>query len=260
MPTITVITICFNNLEDLIATCNSVDMQQLKPFEHYIIDGSTKPDIKNYLETTPQPSYRKWICEPDKGIADAFNKGIKNASGEILVMLNSADTFFDETAIPTATAAFEQDPSLQWLHAKYRLFRGNQWVIIGKPFEKKKLYRGMRSICHQTMFIKKELHAKHGMYDTNEKIGMDYDFLCRIADEPFVFISSVLVNFAPAGASSVNYLQSLKDTKRIYKKYYRSGFMLFIWQIRLKILYHLLRSPIGNFLYKLKTGLKLENM
>lgn len=260
MPTITVITICFNNLEDVIATCHSVDMQQLKPFEHYIIDGSTKPDIKNYLENNPQPAYRKWICEPDKGIADAFNKGIKNAGGEVLVMLNAGDTFFDETTIAVVTNAFEKDASLQWLHAKYRLLRGNQWVIIGKPFEKNKLYRGMRSICHQTMFIKKELHTKYGLYDTNEKIGMDYDLLCRIADEPFAFIRQVLVNFAPAGASTVNYLQSLKDSKRIYKKYYDSSFMLFIWQIRLKILYYLLRSPIGNFLYKLKTGLKLENM
>jgi glycosyltransferase involved in cell wall biosynthesis len=260
IPTITVVTICYNNLQEVIATCNSVDMQQVKPLEHYIIDGSSTPDIKNHLETNNQPSYRKWICEPDNGIADAFNKGIKNAAGEIVVMLNSADTFFDDTVIKTVTAAFEQAPSLQWLHGKYRLQRGNQWVTIGKPFEKKKLYRGMRSICHQTMFVKKELHDKYGLYDTNEKIGMDYDFLCRIANEPFAFIRSVLVNFAPAGASSVNYLQSLKDVKRIYTKYYGNNFMLWLWQIRLKVLYYLLRSPIGNFLYKLKTGMKLENM
>ena len=175
-------------------------------------------------------------------------------------MLNAADTLFDEQTIAVVTKAFEENPSIQWLHGKYQLLRGNQKVIIGKPFEKSKLYRGMRSICHQTMYVRKELHAKYGLYDTAEEIGMDYDFLCRITGESFAFLKTVLVNFAPAGTSSVNYLQSLKDARNIYQKYYGKSFLLRLWQLRLKILHYLLRLPIGNFLYKIKTRLKLENM
>ena len=260
MLSISVITICFNNLEETVATCNSVDIQQNNPFEHIIIDGSSKPDIKNHLEQNPQPAYRKWICERDEGIADAFNKGLLLAKGDIVVMLNSADTFYDEFAISTVNKVFEANPSIKWAHGKYQLIRGNQKVTIGKPFEKAKLYRGMRSVCHQTMFIKKELHDKYGMYNKSEKIGMDYDFLCRIADEPFVFINMILVNFAPAGTSSINYSAALKDAKRIYEKHYGKSFKLNLWQLRLKFLHFLLRSPIGNFLYKIKTSLKLENM
>jgi glycosyltransferase involved in cell wall biosynthesis len=235
-------------------------MQETKPFEHIIVDGSSNPAIRHYLEQNSQPAYRKWICEPDDGIADAFNKGIRMATGEIVVMLNSGDTFFDPMAIKTVTNTYKEHPSIQWVHGKYELLRGNQKVVIGKPFEKSKLYRGMRSICHQTMFIKRSLHDKYGMYDKQEKIGMDYDFLCRIADEPFVFINSVLVNFAPAGTSSVHYLRALKDAKRIYEKYYGKSFLLRLWQMRLKFLFYLLKSPAGNFLYKIKTSLKLENM
>jgi glycosyltransferase involved in cell wall biosynthesis len=260
MLKITVVTICFNNLSELENTCISVDRQLQKPYEHLVIDGSTLPDIKNYLEQNTQPAYRSWICERDNGIADAFNKGVQNAKGDILVMLNSADSFFDENVLAVVSKIFEDDPSIQWLHGKYRLVRAGREVIIGKPFEKKKLYRGMRSICHQTMFVKKELHTRFGLYDTNEKIGMDYDFLCRIAGEPFVFVPHVLVNFAPAGTSSVNYLASLKDARSIYEKYYGKSFMLRLWQVRLRLLHFLLHSPIGNFLYKIKTGLKLENM
>ncbi len=260
MQAITVITICFNNLQDVIATCASVDMQHQRPFEHLIIDGSSQSEIKNYLEQNNQPVYRNWICERDNGIADAFNKGIKNAKGDIVVMLNSGDAFYDAATIATVTKAFDDNPSIQWLHGKYELVRSNTKVIIGKPFEKSKLYRGMRSICHQTMFVKKELHTKYGLYNTAEKIGMDYDFLCRIANEPFIFLTAVLVNFAPAGTSSVQYIESLKDAKRIYEKDHGKSFMLWVWQLRLKILYWLLRSPIGNFLYKIKTSLKLENM
>jgi glycosyltransferase involved in cell wall biosynthesis len=257
---ISVITICFNNLQELIDTCRSVDQQSVWPFEHLIIDGSTQPDIRRYLEQQPQPAYRRWISEPDKGIADAFNKGIARSKGNIIQMLNAGDTLYDKNALKTVIEAFEKAPSIQWLHGKYQLQRGDQWVIIGKPYEQDKLYRGMRSICHQSMFVKKILHDKYGLYSTAEKIAMDYDFLCRIATEPFTFIDRPLVTFAPAGISSKQYYQSLKDTKRVYTRHFGKSIKLQLWQMRLKILYILLQSPAGKLLYKVKTLLKLENM
>ncbi len=260
MPLISIITISFNNLPELQQTCKSVDIQKQLPFEHVIIDGSTNTAIRDFLESGSQPSYRKWISEPDDGIADAFNKGLKLAKGDIVVMLNSADALYEDTTLKTVTEIFGNNPNLQWIHGKYQLVRGNQHVIIGKPYEKSKLYRGMRSICHQTMFYKKSLHDKYGPYNTSEKIGMDYDFLCRIADEPFLFTENVLINFAPAGISSVNYLLALKDAKGTYEKYYGKSYRLQLWQLRLKLLHYLLTSPIGNFLYSIKKALKLENM
>ena len=258
--TITVITICFNNLQELILTCKSVDIQEQKPFEHLIIDGSTNTEIKKYLESNTQPVFRRWICQPDQGIYDAINKGIKHAEGNIVVMLNSGDSFYDGTPIARATKAFDEDVSLQWLHGKYKLLRGDQWVVIGKPFDKSKLYRGMRSICHQTMFVKKELHHKYGYYSDYEKIAADYDFLCRISNEKFTFINDPLVNFAPAGISSSSYFLSLAEMKKVYQRHFGKSLLLNLWQFRLKLLFYLLHSPIGNFLYSIKTKLKLENM
>lgn len=260
MLNISVITICYNNLHVTKATCASIEIQELPPFEHIIIDGSSNNEIKSYLESQRQPAYRKWICEPDKGIADAFNKGLALATGDVVVMLNSGDTLFDESVLEKVTDLFRKNPTISWMHGRYQLVRGNKQVIIGKPYEKAKLYRGMRSICHQTMFYRKHLHDRYGLYDVAEKIGMDYDFLCRIADEPFVFTEAVLINFAPAGTSSVNYLASLKDARRIYEKYYGRSFKLWLWQIRLRILHYLLKSPVGELLYSLKTKMKLENM
>jgi glycosyltransferase involved in cell wall biosynthesis len=260
MNQITVITICFNNPDDIISTCKSVDMQDQKPFEHLIIDGSTTSAIKNHLENNPQPSYRRWICEKDDGISDAFNKGIMHAQGDIVVMLNSGDTFYDEHTIDIATTSFEKDNNLQWLHGKYELHRGHTWIIIGKPFAKSKMYRGMRSICHQTMFVKKTLHNKYGLYDKQLKIGMDYDFLLRIANEKFIFLETPLVKFAPAGISNAAYLSSLKEIKNSYKKYYGNSIFLEIWQLRLKLLHYLLNTEFGKLLFKIKTRLKLENI
>ena len=260
MYSISVITICFNNLPDLIQTCDSVDLQKLKPFQHIIIDGSTNNEIKGYLQKKALNNYREWISEPDNGIADAFNKGIRIATGEIVVMLNSGDLFYNDSVIETVTTAFSKEPQISWLHGKYRLMRGGISVIIGKPFEKRKLYRGMRSVSHQTMFVKKQLHEKYGLYGTTEKISMDYDFLCRIADEAFAFLPVPLITFAPAGTSTVHYLQSLRDAKTVYTRYFGKSIFLTLWQLRLRILYYVLHSPVGNFLYKIKTKLKLENM
>ena len=80
MEQLSVITISFNNLKELQQTCNSVDSQSIPPHEHYIIDGSSNDEISVWLNNSSQPEYRKWICEKDKGISDAFNKGINLAS------------------------------------------------------------------------------------------------------------------------------------------------------------------------------------
>ena len=74
-----IITICFNNLHDLQKTLASVDNQTRTPDEHWIINGSTSNDIAEWLQQTSQTGYRKTVNERDKGIADAFNKGIQLA-------------------------------------------------------------------------------------------------------------------------------------------------------------------------------------
>jgi glycosyltransferase involved in cell wall biosynthesis len=257
--TISIITICFNNIEELQKTCATVDNQKTLPFEHIIIDGSTKPEIKNWLENSLQPVYRKWICEKDNGISDAFNKGIKKAGGEIINLLNSGDTLFDENSLSKVSSAFEMNPRISWCHGKLYIHRGGQWVSIGKPFDPKKLYRGMRGVSHPTMYVKKELYDKHGLYDMHLKIAMDYDFLCRIADEKFFFIDVTLVSFDPSGISSNRYLSAMQECFVSYRKYFGFSFKQKLWGWRLTLLYYLLKSPFGRWLYKLKVKMGWEN-
>lgn len=259
MNNISIITICFNNLDELQQTCLSVDKQPEPPFEHIIVDGSTETDIRNWLESTLQPPYRKWICERDNGISDAFNKGINKASGQIINLLNSGDIFFDESALTIIKEAFEKDPDLMWCHGKLHLYRGGQWVSIGKPFDPKKLYRGMRSVFHPTMYVKKDLFKKYGLFDTNVKIAMDYDFLCRIAGEKFSFINHTLASFDPKGVSSNRYLDAMKESFACYRKYYGYSFKQTLWGWRLTLLHYLINSRIGKSLYKLKVKMSLEN-
>lgn len=256
---ISIITICFNNLDDLCLTCASVDKQIHLPYEHVIIDGSTNSEIKNWLESSLQPVYRKWICEKDNGISDAFNKGIMKSSGEITSLLNSGDTLFDENVTGRVKEEFEKDNSIRWCHGKLMLQRGGQWVSIGKPFDPDKLYRGIRSVFHPTMYIKRELYIKHGLYDKAIKIAMDYDFLCRIAGEKFSFINQALAVFDPKGVSSNRYLDAMHESFACYRKYFGFSFKQKIWGWRLTILHLLMSNPVGKWLYKIKVKMGWEN-
>ncbi len=255
MNRISVITICFNNPEELLKTCASTDAQAQAPFEHLVIDGSTDGRISEWLEATPQPAWRRWICERDKGIADAFNKGIQHFRGDLNVFMNSGDTFYDATVLGQVAEAFAADPELQWLHGKVRLFRGGQWVIVGKPFEQKKLYRGMRSIAHQTMYVRRGVFERRGGFDTTLRYSMDYDFLCRIAEEKNTFLPTPLATFAPGGVSQTAYQKAMAEGRQVFRRYYKAPFKQAVWKLRLDALYFLLNSPVGKTLYRIKAGL-----
>lgn len=250
--TLTVITICFNNLQDVIETCRSVDQQTVLPSEHLVIDGSTNEDIVTWLIKNPQPSYRRWIYERDKGISDAFNKGVINAKGKVLHILNSGDKYSSNKSIETVMRFFDEDPSLMWTHSLYIQHRGDMDVVTGKPFEASKLWRGMRTIAHPTMFVKKELYDRHGLFNIDYKIAMDYDLLVRIRNEKFKFITEPLVYFAPGGASSIQAHKGMQEVKQSYYKHIGKSILPSLWQFRQKVLLAMLQTEWGKKLFRLK--------
>ena len=252
MDQLSVITICFNNLSDLQQTCDSVDAQSVKPHEHYIIDGSTNKEIAEWLQNSPQPPYRKWICERDKGISDAFNKGIQHATGSLIHILNSADIYFSNTVIEKVVCFFEINSSIQWASGNIYMKRGGIWVNIGVPFDAEQLYKGMRAVSHPTWFIKKELYQKVGSFSLNFKIAMDYDLLCRLKNEPYAYMDETIVRFDDGGISTNQYLKSLKENVKVYESYVGFSIAARIWQFRLSLLFYLLQSKFGKFLYAIK--------
>lgn len=259
MAEISIITICFNNLADLQKTCASVDAQLLQPQEHWVINGSTKPDIEEWLLNTPQPAYRKWINERDKGIADAFNKGVSKAACEITHILNSGDIYASNDVLEAVAKVFDADLSLQWISGNIQMMRGGQPVVVGKPFDKNKLYRGMRSVSHPTWFVKKQVYGRIGLFSSEYKIAMDYDLMCRLGNEPYAYLDKVISIFDDSGISNNKYLDSLKENRKVYESHFGFSWKLVIWQLRLKLLYYLLQTSFGKWLFGLKKKLGLEN-
>jgi GT2 family glycosyltransferase len=257
---LSIITICFNNLQEVLDTCKSVDEQTTAPFEHLIINGSTNSQIEDYLSPNVEVPYRKVFNESDQGIADAFNKGIKKTTGDIILLLNSGDCLYDKNVLKIVLKKFEEDPELMWLHGKYRYQRSDTWVTLGKPFDPKKLYRGMRSLNHQTMYVKKELYDKHGLYNNSFKIAMDFDFLARIRNEKFLFLTEILAISKPGGISSSQYNLSLKEATVVVKKYLGNTWKNKLWTFRLKTLKAIQNIPfLGKLLYRIKVALGLAN-
>lgn len=259
MPGISVITICFNNLAELQRTCATVDAQTRKPDEHWIINGSTEPDIANWLTQTPQPAWRKWINERDKGIADAFNKGIAHVTQPVTHLLNSGDVYASDEVLAAVDQCFETHPGVQWISGNIELTRGGQKVIVGKAFDPEKVYRGMRSVLHPTWFVRREVYNRVGGFNSAYRIAMDYDLMCRLGNEPYHYLPLTMVVFDDTGISTHQYLRALQETRTVYESHFGYSFKLVAWQWRLKCLHFLLNSKLGKFLYSIKKGLGLEN-
>ena len=249
---LSIITICFNNLQELIKTCDSVDAQNEKPFEHIIINGSTNNQIKDWFNIQINNNYRRIINELDAGISDAFNKGIKIAEGEVIHLLNSGDIYYDNNVIQIISQIINELPNVKWVSGNIFLHRGGLWVHIGKPFDKKQIYKGMRAISHPTWFVKKEVYDRIGLYK-NYSIAMDYDMMCRIKDEQYAYINYTLIKFDNTGVSNSNYKDSLKQNIEVYQSNFGYSLKSRLWQFRLKLFHQFLETSLGKKLYSFKT-------
>jgi glycosyltransferase involved in cell wall biosynthesis len=254
MERLSVITICFNNLAEVQATCASVDSQTKVPFEHYIIDGSSNTQIADWLENTPQPIYRKWLCERDKGISDAFNKGIQKAEGNVIHLLNAADIYYSNEVIEKVLTCFDQQKQAQWISGNIYMNRGGYWVKVGVPFDKEQLFKGMRSVAHPTWFLRKAVYQRAGLFNLDFKIAMDYDLLCRLIQEPYFYLNETIVKFDDKGVSTTQYLKSLADNIKVYESHFGFSITCRFWQWRLKMIYYLLQTSFGKGLYQLKVA------
>lgn len=163
-PIITVITVVYNALEDLRPTVDSVMKQSAwHDLEYIIVDGGSTDGTLDYLQTLP-PAVR-WVSEPDKGIYDAMNKGIRMANGEGLLFLNAGDYFVGD--VITADI-----PVPGFLPVRYR------HPVLGlKPVPLRSRKMGLPN-CHQGIIFERQ---KNLYYDLQYRVCADYDFYLRHA-------------------------------------------------------------------------------
>jgi len=175
-----IVSISLNSEEDIENAIVSVADQTYKSKEHIIIDGGSQDSTVDIIRKySTHLSY--WVSEPDNGIADAFNKGIEQATGDYILFINSDDFLINNKALESIYNSIQDQ-------VDYYVFQ----VMSIHPDKTRKLmpnrnfglstYFKMGS-CHQGHVISRQLFEKYGTYDNSFKIGMDYDFVLRVMSQ-----------------------------------------------------------------------------
>ena len=176
---ISLITVCYNSAETIEKTIISVASQTYENIEYIIIDGNSK-DNTIELVKKHDAVITKWISEPDKGLYDAMNKGIALATGDVVGILNSDDTFCTSTVLEEL-AAFHTTHVIDASVGNIVQHKEEGKIVrlySSKYWSPEKLKIGFMP-PHPSIFFKKELFDKFGNYDLGFKIGADYELITR---------------------------------------------------------------------------------
>jgi len=245
-PLISIITICYNAEELISKTIESVLCQNFRNYEYIIIDGGSKDETKFIVE-----SYKKkfielntsfvFSSEKDRGISDAFNKGIALSTGKYIVMLNAGDTWINADVL--------QRVALK-LTGAVVTFRYQMGRYVSKRIDPYAVLQKRAMVNHQATFVDRKVYKAEGTYNLKYKIRMDYDFFLRILSQwPLLSYEDVIVLY-DAGVSDKLSTRVRYETEGVLAEYFnlQKGF-IFVSLIGPKVLYRIV-------LYLLRTIVK----
>lgn len=223
---VSIITATYNNENTVEDTVLSVSSQTYKNIEHIIIDGNSSDNTIQIIKKH-QDKIAKIISEPDKGIYDALNKGIKYASGDIICFLHADDIYADDTIIEKAVILFSEKQTdsiygdLQYV-AKEDTGKIIRYWKSGE-FTFSKLKKGWMP-PHPTFLVKKEIYENCGVFDTNFKIAADYDIILRFLGKHKIstaYFPKVMIKMRIGGESNKslkNIIKKMKEDVKALKK------------------------------------------
>lgn len=216
---ITVITVCYNSEKYITSTLESVLAQTYTNLEYIIIDGQSTDRTLEIIE-----EYRskfggrmRFISEPDRGIYDAMNKGIKMAKGTLIGIINS-DDWYEGDAVETIVKNYNASEKYQILYGVQRIIKNGRelqcWYYNYEFLES-------QMITHPTCFVTKAVYDDLGMFDLQYKSAADYDFMLRMFYNgmvKFIPVFHIIANFRLGGISGSNI--GAIETAQIRKKYH----------------------------------------
>lgn len=237
---ITIITVCYNSESTIEKTILSVASQTYKNIEYLIIDGNSKDTTINIVKSN-QHIITKWISEPDKGLYDAMNKGIDLATGDLIGILNSDDTFSTNFVLEEI-AKFHQDNNIDASVGNIIQHKENGRVVrlySSKNWNPKKLKIGFMP-PHPSIFFKKDLFTKFGTYDLGFKIGADYELITRFFlknNISWKYSNITTTSMLIGGLSSSGSISYKLITKEIQKALKMNDISFSSFKIRMRFLW-----------------------
>ncbi|MCU4175940.1 glycosyltransferase family 2 protein [Carboxylicivirga sp. N1Y90] len=222
MHKISLITVTYNSATTLESTIKSIAEQTAyEEIEYIIIDGNSSDNTVDVIKEN-EKLINKWISEPDNGIYDAMNKGVKMASGKWIGFLHADDIFANNKVIETLIDLVSNNEyntvygNLDYVSANNIDKTIRQW--ISKPFEKSMLKKGWMP-PHPTLYINKEHFSKIGLFNTDYKIAADFDFVLRLFSHPHtasIFNNRLMIKMRVGGASNRSIKNILTKSKEDY--------------------------------------------
>ena len=210
MPKFTIITINYNNLLGLKKTFESVRSQIFTDFEWIIIDGGSTDGSRDFILQN-KDNFSFWCSEPDNGVYNAMNKGISKARGEYVNFMNSGDTFYDQnTLLNVANEKLTADIVYgDWL----RIYPNNE-IFMAAPHEISLSFLHKNNICHQGMFIRREVHCKE-LYDERYSIYGDWALWRKLLLEghSFCYIPYIICRFEAGVGLSETQTQKKREER-----------------------------------------------
>jgi len=225
-PKFSIITVSYNSEATIERTIKSVLNQSYKNYEYIIIDGASTDNTNTIIEKykTSFKSRLKHISEPDNGIYDAMNKGIKLGKGDIICLLNSDDYYFDDT-LSVVNEAYSNS-NMQTVISGELIFKSEAGEQLLKTSEKrfKKIMKQYKNgVRHPATFVPKVIYDKIGLFNLDYKIGSDAELMFRIfrANYVFKFINRPLLVMSDGGVSNSKgvFKQLLKENKKLLNLY-----------------------------------------
>ncbi len=216
---LSIITINRNDAIGLEKTMRSVASQTFKEFEYIVIDGaSTDGSVEVIKKLEPEYDHLKWVSEPDTGIYNAMNKGIRMASGDYVQILNSADCLASEEVTKRMLMALEKagHPSILYGNMVKCFPDGHRMVdksFAGQEITMLGMYTG--TLNHDPAYIRRDLFEKYGYYDESLKIVSDWKWHLQaliLGDEKPQYVDFNVTLFDMTGISETN--KELDQTER----------------------------------------------
>lgn len=220
MPKLSIITIVYNNVRDIERTIKSIVNQTYKNIEYIIIDGKSTDGTLAVIEQY-KTQIAKIVSEPDKGIYDAMNKGLKMATGDYILFMNSGDEIYDEH---TVEDIFETSPGADIYYGETEMYNDN-WESLGRrrheapeEFNWTSFKYGM-NVSHQAIYIRRSIIVP---YDLTYKYSSDIDWIIKAAKKAssIVNVNRYVAKYLVGGMSKKKHRESLKERFKIFSKYY----------------------------------------
>lgn len=246
-PLVSIITICINSAKSIRQTIDSVLNQSYKNIEYIIVDGGSRDDTIAIISEYGNKIARV-ISESDRGISDAFNKGVRVSTGEYIQFINADDTL-NTDKIKNSLKVFNVNPTAGFVFGDiWKVNKsGSVEKIPGDPYYRRSISHVMNRVNHPTMLVKRSLFEQYGYFENHWKIAMDYDWILRItnAGENGIYSSDIIVQTLAGGISDEKRLKAFKECRSISIQHGKSKSFAYTYYL-LRIIKHLLLKLFGQ--------------